>query len=167
MSVMSPEMKLYTLAALYAPLVALLTATSPPYPTSVPAFRWAEKQVTQDWFPPSSVVPPNEAVGAVSVLRVSGLITYIQGGIIPTEQPRFQIECRHPYAETARQIAQVVKNFLGTIDLVTTDNFNSPPTTPQQFPNFVLNERGSMDFQLSPPVHVEILDVRLFNRTDL
>lgn len=163
--IMSAQMKLYTLAALYAPLVAVLTGSVPPYIPSVPTFRWADKQVAQDWFP--STITPDNAVAAVTVLLVSDPPGYIQGGIIPLETPRFQLDVRHPYAETARQVADAVTQFLGTFDLTTITDFTVYPTPPVQCRNFVLNRRERMDYQLKPPVHVVSLDVRMFNRTDL
>jgi len=156
----SAEEKLYMLASENATLQTDL-GTSP--------FRWCDRQLVQGMLQFST--PPN-TIGAscVRVRRISTQRRYIQGNgavntnLSPLSTPRFQIDVLDYNAEVARQVAADVLAFLGTVCLASEDQFDSPATTPPNFPNFLLSQRAGMDFQLSKqPAYVESLDVRLFN----
>lgn len=141
---MTAETKLRTLASGDATLqVYLLSAGD---------FRWFDQQMRQ------GAAFPN-----VTVLRVSTIRDYTMGGINPMSRIRFQIDVRDYSAETARAIAAAIIDFLRTADLASNAQFGCPATTPPQFPCFVLNQRGGMDYQLQPPPYVQTLDIRVFN----
>jgi hypothetical protein len=150
---MTPEHKLYQLAAADSTLQTDLGGVGN-------AFQWWDKQVTQG----TKYTAGGPA--SVSFLRVSTLIMYEQRGRNPMDAVRMQLDIRHLIAERARSVANDVVQFLESISLAQPNQFNSPATTPPQFPNFLLNRREGMDFQLQPPVHVVSLDVRLWNLED-
>lgn len=111
------------------------------------------------------------ASGACMVVRrISTVWTYEQRGLQNLSQPRFQFDILAPNTvngmsdpETGRAAADAVITWLGTVDLASNAQFGSPVTTPPQFPCFVLNQRSGLFYQLSPPVYVQSIDVRLFN----
>jgi hypothetical protein len=139
------EVKLRTLAAADPTLAGLLGSP----------FRWYEAQLMQ-----------GSALPAVTVQRISTARRYSHSGLGNISEIRFQFTIRDRSAETARQVAAAIIAFLGTADLASNAQFGSPVTTPRQFPNFVLNERAGMDPELQPPVFVEIIDARIFNREE-
>ena len=53
----------------------------------------------------------------------------------------------------------------GTINLVTMQQLDSPPTTPVQFPNFLSNLRSGVEPQPGTIVYVESVDVICYNST--
>lgn len=94
---------------------------------------------------------------------------YTQYGLMALSQPRVQFDVRASprYVNGATEATRAAKAaliaWLGTVSFSDPNDFNSPPTTPPHAPNFVLNEREGMDFQLEPPVYVESFDVRIWN----
>lgn len=116
-------------------------------------WRWYDRQLAQGAF---------KLGPCVRVLRVSTVRMYCMDGILAVSQPRFQIDVLDLDPEQCRTIRNAVIDFLGTVDLNSPDQFNSIPTTPPQFPNFVINQRSGMDFQLDPPAYVESIDVRMY-----
>lgn len=140
---MTAESKLRLLASSDTALQAIF-GTSP--------FRWFDTGLVQ-----------RQAFPSVVVRRVSTIRRYTHDGLNQMSQPRFQIEIRHPDSETARVAAKAVITFLGTADLASNAQFGSPVTTPRQYPSFLLNQMTRTDFQMAPPVWVEVLDVRMFN----
>ena len=170
----SAELKLYQLAS-GNPTLQTDLGTSP--------FRWFDRQLVQG----ALAMPPTpEALGysAVRVRRISTIRRYIQGNgtytagspatiqppraLSPLSQPRFQIDVLDFYAETARQVAADVIQFLMSISLASDNQFASPVTMPPNFPCIVLSQRAGMDFQLSKkPAYVESIDCRLFNLEEL
>lgn len=161
----SAEEKLYSLASSNATMQADLGNP----------IRWSDRQLAPGFIQPST--PPN-SIGAscVRVRRISTLRRYVQGNGAPTSGTnlsplsfvRFQIDVLDYNAEIARQVAADVVAFLGTVCLSSNAQFNSPATTPNQFPSFLLSQRAGMDFELSSaPVYVESLDCRLYNLENL
>ena len=137
------EVKLRTLAAANAPLIALLGTGAAGDP-----FRWWDTQHVQ-----------GSALPAVTVRRVSTAIDYRMTGRNLIDQPRFQIDVRAADPENARAVAKAILLFLDALNLAVTGG----TVTGKQAPCFVLNQRDSMDFNLTPPVWVQTLDVRLYN----
>lgn len=149
---MTPEAKLRTLAAASSALQAYFGTTP---------FRWFDTQLPQGQI---------SSGACVVVKRVSTVRTYQQTGLQDLSQPRFQIDVLAPNTvnaeadpESGRAAAAAVITFLGTINLASTDQFGSPTITPPNFPNFVLNQRDGMYFQLQPPCFVQSIDIRVFN----
>lgn len=144
---MTPEVKLRSLAAADATLAGYLTGSNN-------TFRWFDRQVAQNYF---------QSGPCVRVIRVSTVRMYMQTGVTNVSACRFQIDVLSVDPEQARAIAAAIIDFLGTVDLAGDYQFGSPVTTPPQFPNFILNQRAGMDYQLQPPAYVETLDARIFN----
>lgn len=149
---MTPEAKLRTLAAQSATL-SIFFGTDP--------LRWFDTQL-----PPGQI-----SSGCCAVIRrISTVRTYEQRGIQNLSQPRFQIDVLAPNTvnkqadpETGRAAAEAVIAFLSSINLATEDQFASPPITPPNYPNFVLNQRDGLYFELQPPCFVQSIDVRVYN----
>lgn len=153
-SAMTPEVKLRTLAAADATLQSFFYNAST-------GFRWYDTELPQGQLPSGA---------CVIVRRVSTVRTYEQRGLQNLSQPRFQIDVLPPNTvnkqsdpEAGRAAAAAIIAFLGTINLATTDQFGSPVTTPQNFPNFVLNQRLTSYPQLQPPVLAQTIDIRVYN----
>ena len=104
-----------------------------------------------------------------SFRRISEVRTYTQFGLMNLSQPRIQFDVwASPHyvngaAEAARNAMNALVTWLGTVSFAENNDFDSPPTVPPHSPNYILNQRAAMDFQLEPPVYVETLDARIFN----
>ena len=108
----------------------------------------------------------------IRAFRVSTERFYAQTGIVSMSKPRFQIDVLDFDNERALEVAAAVVDFLGTISLAQNNQFDSPVTTPPQFPNFVSGPRQGMEAQTDAsgnplaskgPVMVQSIDVRLYN----
>ena len=153
----SAEAKLRTLAAQNAALQASLTW---PNAQGVNTFAWFDTQLVQ------GAIQPKTSQTAVTVHRVSTSRTPYgnQGGPIQNlTKIRFQINVNSYDAEQARQVAQQIAQFLGTVSLLAPGEFQSPQTGPSQNPNYIGNQRAGMLFQLQPPCYVQSMDVAMFN----
>ncbi len=64
-------------------------------------------------------------------------------------------------------VLKALVDFLNTFCATSTALFSSPPTTPAQFPNFVMNEMITLYPNTQPPLYMAVLDARIFNREDL
>lgn len=161
---MSAELKLRTLAAQNAGLIAALTW---PNAQGAQTFLWFDRQLAQ-----GDIGKPSNGFAAVTVQRVSAVprsqVSGNQGG--PNQALsliRFQLNCVAYNAEQARQVAAAVTAFMQSISLCAAGEFASPQTAPNQNPNFLLSERAGMLPLLSPPAYVETQDWRCYNREDL
>lgn len=154
---MTPEIKLRTLAAANATLQGFF-GSSP--------FRWFDIQVPQGQL----------AAGTCARLqRVSTARLYAHRSLNPSGSqsasspllnlsfPRFQLDIIDQDTEAARQAAIAVINWLGGISLAQDNWLNSPPTTPPQFPCFLLNQRHGLYPDTQPPLPVVTLDFRAYN----
>lgn len=159
MSYESAELKLRTLASNNAALQAALTF---PAPSGVSAFMWFDRQVAQ-----GDIGTPSQNRTCVTVQRISTADRTIfgnQGGPVQNiSQPRFQVNVIDYNAERARRVAKLVTAFMQSISLLDPGEFASPQTAPSQNPNYLLNERAGMLFQLQPPAYVETQDWRCWN----
>ena len=154
----SPETKLRTLATMNPILQGSLG--SDPL-----KFRWYDGVLIQN-------IVKNLTAGqaAVRVNRVSTIRGVNQSGIMNLSRPLFQIDVLSLNSETARKVANDVIVFLGTIDLCSNGQFESPYREPSQNPNFLMNQMHGIIPNPQPdngPVYFERLDVRLANREDL
>ena len=151
------ENKLRTLAALSPTLQAAL-GTNP--------FRWCDRLLVQGYLPKTrGSLAPGGGTSSVRVRRISTIPMYAQQGISNLEQIRFQIDVLDLDPDVCKQTAFAVQAFLGTINLVTMQQLASPPTTPNQFPNFVSNLRSGVEPQPGTIIYVESVDVACFNST--
>ena len=106
----------------------------------------------------------------VTVRRVSTVSTPYgnQGNPVGNLQTmRLQLDVIDYNAERARQVATLVTAFMMSISLCWSGAFGSPQTAPSQNPNFLLNERAGMFFEVQPAAYVETQDWRVFNRSDI
>ncbi len=124
-------------------------------------FRLYDRQLAQN-------IPITEGVCA-RFRRVSSVRTYTQYGLMNLSQPRVQFDvlASSRYVsgapEAARNAMTALITWLGTVSFAENNAFNSPATAPPHSPNFILNQRAGMDFQLEKPVYVESFDVRIYN----
>lgn len=101
------------------------------------------------------------------VRRVSAVYQYVQNGRICIEQARLQFDVLDPSQETARNALLALESFMGTVDLMNTNQFNSPPTAGAQFANFTLSERSTIEVQIKQTVYVWSVDYRIFNNMSI
>lgn len=155
----SCELKLRTLAQANAPLVAALTFPTPAGPS---AFLWFDRQLQQ-----GDIGRASDNRTAVAVKRVSTSPRQQngnQGGPVQNiALIRLQIDVTDYNAERARQVAQLITNFMNSISLLSAGAFASPVTAPNQNPNYLLNERSGMLYNLQPPAYTHIQDWRVWN----
>jgi len=153
---MTPEVKLYNLASVDPVLQAILGA--PPYTDTNP-FRWFDDPIPQRIWGPGKT--------CLRFQRVSTLSTYNQSGLMNLEWPRYQFDILAKFKQDAREAANAFTEFMGTVDLCSSDQFGSPVLSPPQAPCFLLNRRESTDYKLQPYAAVVTMDWRVGNRTDL
>jgi len=103
------------------------------------------------------------AATVARVRQISQVPIYVQEGMNRLNQVRFQIDVLASDIDTVDQATAAVSAWLGTVNLASDDQFQSPPVTPLQFPSFVLNVRPGLEVQLKPPVPVNSIDVKVFN----
>jgi hypothetical protein len=83
---------------------------------------------------------------------------------------RFQIDAMDVDSETARQLAQNIKDFMGTVNLCSGGQFNSPLVSPNQNPCFLSNQVAGMipnPQSRSGPIYYERLEFLVYNREDI
>lgn len=114
------------------------------------------------WFGPQLQPGYISAGSCVTVQRVSSEFLYAMDGCLSLYRPRFQLDVMNLDADTARQHAKAVRDWLGTIDLVSNSQFASPPTTPLQFPTTIVDERQRAIVQTQAMVYVECIDFRIY-----
>lgn len=163
MSTPSCEEKLRILAQQNAALVTALTFTIAP--ATPKQFLWMDRQLAQNAL---GVRSDNRT--CVTVQRISTVSTpYGNMGnpVGDLQTIRLQINVIDYNAERARQVASLITTFMMSISLCWQGAWDSPRTAPSQNPNFLLNERAGMFYDVAPPAYVEIMDWRIFNRSDI
>ena len=101
------------------------------------------------------------------VRRVSAVYTYVQNGRLCFEQARIQFDVLDQSQETARDALTALEAFLGTVDLMNSNQFNSPPTSGGQFANFLLSERSAIEVQIKQQIYVWSADYRIWNNMSI
>jgi hypothetical protein len=150
-TVLSCEAKMRMLAASDASLQAF-------FGTPPAVFRWFDRQL-----PPGYI----DKGTCMRVRRVSTQSQYVQEGPIAMEMIRFQFDAIDFSPETARAAARALEDWFGTVDFMSDAQFTSPSTTPNQFPNFQINQRSSIEQPLTGAVYyVESQDFRVFNNSN-
>jgi hypothetical protein len=140
------ENKIRSLASQNAGLQGLLLAGG--------LFRMFNRQLQQGYI--------NQGA-CVRYLLVSNPEAYNQQGRQNISQALVQFDCMDRDPVRCRQLRDAMITWLDGVDLAATNQFDSPPTTPRQFPTFITNERSGMEPQTQPPVFVETIDVRFWN----
>ncbi len=151
----SAEVKLRTLAQQDAVLQANL-GTDP--------MRWYNRRLQQN------VVAEVTPGACVRVTRISTERQMNQGGIMDLTAIRLQVDVLDLDSETARAVANNVILFMGTINLCTNQQFESPITAISSNPTRLLNQRAGMipnPANPNGPVYVESLDFRVWNLESL
>jgi len=130
-------------------------------------FRWVAKwPLTQGYLPKRRGDPaPGGGTSSVRTKLISAISQYAQEGPSILEQCRVQIDVLDLSPETCDRAAFAVEDFLGTINCVTGQQFGSPTTTPNQFPNFLTNRREFEEPQPGAVVYGVSVDVVLYNST--
>ena len=145
MSLNSAEAKIRTLASADATMQGIF-GTGP--------FRWFFVRETQGYIDDGTVC---------RVRRVSAAYDYVQNGRIQIEQVRLQFDVLDLSQEAARDALTALENFLGTVDLMSGNQFLSPPQSVTQFPNFLLSERSAIEVQIKQQIYVWSADYRVLN----
>jgi hypothetical protein len=127
-------------------------------------FRWFTPQLQPGYISQGACV----RVLRIATGRLNAHKTRTASHSVDQQQPRFQIDVLSQDASQAREAAAEICNWLTTrADFSSDDLFSSPAVTPNQHPNFILNQRAGMEPQTQPPVYVEILDVRLWDQQEI
>jgi hypothetical protein len=119
-------------------------------------FRWFHIQL-----PPG--LQPKAGATCARIRQVSQVPIYCQEGQNRLNQVRFQIDVLDPNVDTVDAATAAIAAWLGTVNLCSDAQFQSPAGVPTQFPNFVLNVRPGLEVQLKPPIPVNSIDVKVFN----
>ena len=99
--------------------------------------------------------------------RVSAVYLYAQEAIANAEQVRIQFEFL-AYAPTdAWDAMQAFIAFMGGVNLMTDQQFQSPPVTPTQHPNYLLTTRPSIEYRPEREIYIWSCDWRIWNNTNL
>lgn len=157
---MTAEIKLRTLAAGNASLQAFFSGGSPA------VFRWFDIQVPQGQFALGTCARLQRVSTARMYAHRSFAPSGLQpaaGGLLNLSLIRFQLDIIDADTEVARQAAIALINWLGVISLAEDNWLNSPPTTPPQFPCFLLNQRHGLYVEMQPALPVVTLDFRVYN----
>ncbi len=110
------------------------------------------------------------AGACVTITRSSTTPEVNQGGVMPLRAIRFRIDVYGFDSEPCRTVAQHFIEFMGTIDLCSNSQFNSPITTPPQNPCFLENQVARMrpnPTQDAGPIYVESLVFKVWNNESL
>ncbi len=142
---MTAEVKLRTLAQANGTLNTLFFTPTP---------RWFGPQLQPSYVRTGS---------CVTVWRLTTEFLYtMQGGGKDLFRPRFQLDIWDLDADSARLGAKAVREWLGTIDLVSDSQLGSPSTTPNQFPTTIVDERQRGIAATEGLTYVETLDFRIY-----
>ena len=144
---MTAEVKLRTIAK-YDPALQAYFGTGP--------FRWFAIQIPQGYFPQT----------CARIMRISTNSDYEMRGPNPLEWIRFQVDILDQDPEVARAAARAVTDWFHRTNICVNNEFDSPATTPPNFPNFKLNERETLDYQLKPVAFCVTQDWKVYNNTD-
>jgi hypothetical protein len=145
MSLNSAEAKLRTLASADATMQSIF-GTGP--------FRWFFVREPQGYIDQGTVC---------RVRRVSAVYDYVQNGRIQIEGVRLQFDVLDQSQESARDALTALENFIGTVDLMSGNQFLSPPQPVSQFANFILSERSAVEVQIKQQIYVWSVDYRCLN----
>jgi hypothetical protein len=149
MSLNSAEAKIRTLAAANATMQTIFGAGP---------FRWFFVREPQGYIEQGTVC---------RVRRVGAVYTYAQNGRFCFEQARIQFDVLDQSQETARDALTSLEAFLGTVDLMNPNQFNSPPTSGAQFANFILSERSTIEVQIKQQIYAWSVDYRIWNNMSI
>lgn len=125
-------------------------------------FRWFHIQLPPKYFTQQSPIPPSGGTCA-TIQQIGDQRMYAQEAPVTLIKPRFQLTIRDPNPNVVDAAALAVINWLPTVCFANEDQFQSPPITPRQFPNFVVSTRPGLDVQLKPPVPTQMIDFRIWN----
>lgn len=120
-------------------------------------FRWFHIQL------PPGYIGKSLPGTCARVRQISQVPIYCQEGMNRLNEVRLQIDVLDPDADTVDEATAAICDWLGTVDFASEDQFESPPTVPTQFPNFVLNIRPGLCMELKPPVPLQSIDCKIFN----
>jgi|SRR5580700_1145405 hypothetical protein len=158
----SPEIKIRTLAALNATMQADFYNNG--FLPKIPAFRWYNQQLQ-----PGTVANNMGAGPCVTVERVSTTRAMNMGGIMNLSLNRIMIKVYDLDSEDARRKANDIVNFMGTIDLCSQAQFQSPVGSISQNPSLFVGQRQELlpnPQSPSGPIWVQVLDFKVYNRED-
>ncbi len=153
---MEPDVKLRTLALREASLRTVLGSNP---------FRWQRRPLTKGYVPQNrGDLAPGGGTSSVRTIIISRVSEYTHtSGACSWERVRFQIDVLDLDPLVAASTASTIEAFLGTVNLMTGQQFGSPITTPNGFPTFIGNRRQGEEPQPGPVVYVESLDVLIYS----
>ena len=103
----------------------------------------------------------------VRVQRISTRYGYTHAptGLMQLNEPRMDICVMDFDSVRVGNAANAVIAWMGTVNFAVTNQFDSPVTTPPNYPNFLLDRRSLEEPQVEPPgpPYVELLSFRIFN----
>lgn len=121
-------------------------------------FRWFYIQR-----PPGYIFQPvGTTCAQVQVLGAE--FKYAQEAKLDISLVRFQVMVLDPNADRVDQAAAAIVDFLAGVDLSTDALFTSPPTTPKQFPTFIMNIRPGLEVATKPPIPTKVIDFKAWNK---
>lgn len=144
---MTAEAKIRTLAGADATLQTFF-GTNP--------FRWFYLQLLPGYLDGTKGM-------CAQLRRIDTSFLHAQEALVNLNYPRFQLTIRDKDADLVDRAAAAVVDWLSTIDLASDAQFESPATTPRQFPNFVRNLIPGMDPALKPVIYTMVIDWQSWN----
>ncbi len=121
-------------------------------------FRWFQIQIPQGYIGKGP---------CVRVRRVSAVYLYVQEGITQAEQVRLQFDVLDKSQDRAKDVLNDLCSFLAGVDLMSSVQFTSPPSTPTQFANFLLSQRSGIEYQVEVEIFSWSADWRIWNNTNI
>lgn len=123
--------------------------------------RWFDLQLQPNYLAANRTCA---RVRRISTLPLYSKETLNNASILNQVWIRLQIDVLDYSASRAKAAARAIVNWLTqTADFSSTNQFDSPPTSPKRHPNFLLNQMPGMEPKTQPPVFVQMLDVRILN----
>ena len=121
-------------------------------------FRWFQIQAPQGYIAKGS---------CVRVRRVSAIYLYAQEGITQAEQVRLQFDVLDKSQDRARDVLNDLCSFIAGVDLMSSAQFASPPSTPTQLANFLLSQRSGIEYQVEVEIFSWSADWRIWNNMNI
>jgi len=129
-------------------------------------FRWTKWPLTQGYIPKRrGDLAPGGGTSSVRYKLISAVSAVLQQGQSTLEMCRLQIDVMDLSPEVCDRSAFAIEDFLGTINLVTGQQFGSPVVTPNNFPTFLNNRREFIEPLPSVVCYGISIDLQCWNST--
>jgi hypothetical protein len=123
-------------------------------------FRWFDSQLPKGYI--------NQGT-CVTVMQVSSVLDYYQGGPSALEWVRVQVNIWDMDSVKAKTLANYLQNtWFPSVCFTSAAMFQSPPLPAPSAANFKLSQRGVLDYSVQPTAAwVETQDWRVANNTNI